>query len=269
MLSGHSTAATVTSGAAEEAGAHLRCYAGGPAAAARLPLSLKLVLVVLFVPQELSFFLRDLRLTFERLMLIILTPVVTVRLVRKVASGNYRFVTSDLFVPLAARRTFVGRAVTYDTEYALHHSGPVVLEFLITYASTRILLSGHGQALLFINVLCVLIVMDAALDTATGTYITRELSPQITGYSDLRYNSDMYRLGLLRAMGPLEPPILFLTSQVSSALCCRFPLGFDGEVFASRARLLAKESRLRTGHSHSLNCVHGLYGRLLEGSPGF
>ena len=148
-----------------------------PCCSAQLPLSLKLVLVVLFVPQELSFFLGDLRLTFERLLLILLTPVVAVRLVQKVASGNYRFVASDLFVPLAARWMFVGPAVTYDPGYALHHSGPVVLEFLITYGSTRILLSGHGQALLFINMLCVLIVlvvMDAAFDTATGTYITRE-----------------------------------------------------------------------------------------------
>ncbi len=189
----------------------MRWYASGHAEA-QLPLSLKLVLAVLFVPQELSFFLGDLKLTFERLLLILLTPVVAVRLVQKVASGNYRFVASDLFAPLAALWMFVGPAVTFDPGYALQHSGPVVLEFLIAYGSTRILLSGHGQALLFINMLCVLIVlvvMDAAFDTATGTYITREACSQITGYSDLRYNSDMYRLGLLRAMGPIEHPILF------------------------------------------------------------
>lgn len=221
MSGGRATAAIMANGVVEDEETQARFYADGHAEV-RLPLLLKLVLLVLFIPQELSFFLGDLRLTFERLLLIMMTPVVVARLIQKVGSGRYRFVASDLFVPLAALWMFVGPAVTYDTGYAIHHSGPVVLEFLITYASTRILLSEHGQALLFINMLCVLVVfvvIDAAFDTAAGTYITRELCAQVTGYSDVRYNADMFRLGLLRAMGPLEHPILFgFTSAIAFIL---------------------------------------------------
>jgi hypothetical protein len=184
----------------------------GYAAVPGIPISLKLIALVLFIPPELSFFVGELRFTVERLVLILLTPLVLIQLARKLTSRDYCFVWSDVFVPLAAFWMFLGPAITYDIVYALHHSGPVVLEFLITYASTRILLAGHGQALRFINLLCILIalvVLDAALDTASGMYLTRELFGRITGFFPLYYNPDLYRLGFLRAMGPIDHPILF------------------------------------------------------------
>lgn len=184
----------------------------GDRATPLLPLPLKVIALVLFLPQELSFFIGDLRLTAERLVLIILTPVILVQLLQRLTLRNYRFVASDLFVPLAAFWMFLGPVVTYDAEYSLHHSGPVVLEFLITYASTRVLLSQHGQAVRFVNMLCVLIAfvaMDGVLDTLSGRYITRELCGQFSSYGGMPYNADLYRLGFLRATGPVEHPILF------------------------------------------------------------
>jgi hypothetical protein len=262
------TAAILTSGMIDDDTTQQRRHSARHAAA-KVPLSLKLILLVLFVPPELSIFFGDLRFTLERLLLILLTPFVTVRLVQKVASGDYRFVASDLFVPLAALWMFVGPAVTYDMGYALHHSGPVVLEFLITYASTRVLLSGHGQALLFINMLCVLIVfvvMDAALDTATGTYITRELSSHVTGYLDFRINSDLYRLGLLRAMGPIEHPILFgFTCAISFMLSIAVKIRWRGFCIAGSALGLLLSLSSAPQQCTIMGLALLIYGRVLAG----
>src|SRR5215831_8083520 len=73
----------------------------------KLPLALKLVLLALFLPQELSFYIADLRMTLERLLLLILAPIVFARLFRKMGHGRYRFVASDLFVPLTALWMFI------------------------------------------------------------------------------------------------------------------------------------------------------------------
>jgi hypothetical protein len=253
MLGGQFTAATMTSGAAEDTGRDLRCYSGGRAKA-RLPLSLKLVLVVPFVRRELSLFFGELRLTFERSLLILLTPVVMGQLVEKVASGIYRFVASDLFFLPAVLWMLVGPAVTYGAEYVLHYSGPVVLEFLITYASTRILLPGHGQTLLFINMLCMLIelaVMDAAFDTATGTYITRELSRLPAA---ARSGTILTCIGL-DAFAPWAQSSTrySLVSRAPSALCCLLPSIFDGEVFALWAARWACFSPCRQLRNNALS----------------
>jgi hypothetical protein len=194
-----------------DAGMDLAVLSGGRDTT-RLPLPLIVIALCLFVPQELSFFVGDLRFTVERLVLIVLTPAIFAALLQKLACRNCRFVVADLFVPLAAFWMFLGPAVTFDVEYSLRHSGPIVLEFLITYASTRVLLSGHGMALRFIDVLSILIAfvaMDAVFDTLSGAYVTRELCARITGYGMVHYNADSYRLGMLRAMGPMEHPILF------------------------------------------------------------
>jgi hypothetical protein len=177
-----------------------------------LSIALKLILFSLFVPVELSFFIGGLRLTVTRLIFIILIPIVFARLGQKAMLGNYRFVASDLFVPLATVWMFVGPTVTQGLDDALAHSGPVALEYLIGYMSTRVLLLGNDDPLRFVGLTCLTIsfvVADALLDTVTGRYFTHELSQQITGFNYGGYSEDSYRFGLLRASGPLEHPILF------------------------------------------------------------
>jgi hypothetical protein len=178
---------------------------------AKLPLPLKIVLALLFLPQELSLFFGDLRLTPERLFLLLLTPIVVIRLGQKIAAGRYRFIASDLFAFIAAIWMFLGPTIVGDFGEALRHSGPVALEYLISYLATRTLLAQRGQALAFASWLCFIIsivAIDGLVDTATGRYTTRELLGQFTGYTDLSYAFDLYRFGLLRATGPVEHPIL-------------------------------------------------------------
>jgi hypothetical protein len=179
-----------------------------------LSLALKLILLALFVPVELSFFLLGLRLTVTRLILLMLVPVVIARMTQKIAVGQYRFVASDLFIVMASLWMFIGPAVTNGFADALEHSGPVALEYMMAYMSTRILLSGTDDSLRFVEILCMMIslaALDATLDSFTSRYITHEILGGITGMQYIGYNSDNYRYGLLRAAGPLEHPILFGT----------------------------------------------------------
>lgn len=181
---------------------------------ARLPLAMKFVLLSWFLPEGLSFFIAGMRLNVIRVIFLVLTPVVFARFVAKVSSGRYRFVLSDLFVPLSAFWMFLGPAVIYGIGDSLAHSGPVVLEYLIAYMVTRVMLEENGQALAFISMLCAVIAgicLDALMDTLTGRYFTREIVTAITGFQK-EWNGgweDAFRFGLLRAAGPIEHPILF------------------------------------------------------------
>lgn len=174
--------------------------------------TLKLILLTLFIPPELSFYIAGLRLTSTRVIFIVLTPMVMSRFFQNVGLGGYRFVASDLFVLLTGFWMFVGPTVTYDFADTLVHSGPVALEYITAYMATRVLLTDDEDPLRFVNLLCLLIsvISIAGLaDTISGQYFIRELCGQISGYYAFAYNEDRYRFGLERASGTLEHPILF------------------------------------------------------------
>jgi hypothetical protein len=176
------------------------------------PWSLKLVVATTFLPEGLSFFLFDLRLTATRVILLLLTPVLVMRAGQLLASGRYRFVLSDLLVPLAGVWMFLAPAQVVGTDLALRHSGPIALEFCIAYLATRILLAEHGQALSLATTLCGVITIVALLgllDPLTGTYVVRQLVGSLTGHWRLCDGPGCFRYGLLRATGPMEQTILY------------------------------------------------------------
>lgn len=179
----------------------------------KLPLSLKLIILSLFLPDQLSIFIAGLRLTEVRLVLLFLTPLVFLHLIKQFQSGRYRFVLSDLFVALTSLWMFVGPAVTDGFVESFVHSGPTVLEFLIAYMSTRLLLSKPNLALAFVNMLCIVLAvvgLTGLLDAATGDFFIRKLIAQFgIPAHEWIINQDSFRFGLRRAAGPLEHPILF------------------------------------------------------------
>jgi hypothetical protein len=181
---------------------------------AKLPLSMKFILLSWYLPEGMSFFIAGMRLNVIRVVFLVLTPVVFSRFASKVSSGRYRFVWSDLFVPAAGFWMFLGPAVIYGVADSLAHAGPVVMEYLIAYMVTRVLLPENGQALAFISMLCAVICgicIDALMDTLTAHYFTRDLLSSITGFVKPSGGGeeDSFRFGLLRAAGPAEHPILF------------------------------------------------------------
>lgn len=184
--------------------------------AVKMPLALTMIVVGLFIPQELSFYLFGLRLTVVRFLFLLLVPVLVAKAAGRLSAGRLRILPSDLLVIMTGFWLIYAPANLDGLALALNHAGPTALEFCIGYMSTRILLSERGQALQFANLLCRAISVVAllgALDPLTNHFLVRDLAGQI-GEPNVRLldwlaNPDAYRLGLMRAMGPIEHPILF------------------------------------------------------------
>ena len=206
------------------------------------PWPLKLVVATMFLPEGLSFFLFDLRLTATRVILLLFTPVLVMRAGRHLTSGGYRFVISDLLVPAAGVWMFLAPTQIVGADLALRHSGPIALEFCIAYLATRTLLVEQGQALSLATMLCGVIAIIALLgllDPLTGTYAVRKLVGSLTGHWRMCDGPGCFRYGLLRATGALEQTILY-------ALACGIGL------------LLALGAEIRWRRSTILACTLGL-----------
>lgn len=242
---------------------------------AAAPLSTKLIIFSLFLPEGLSFYVLGLRLTVTRLIFLVVTPVLIVRLARSLSSGRYRFVFSDLFVPLTGIWMFLAVSLSQSADIALRHAGPEVLEICIGYMATRFLLTNHGQALSFANLLCVAIAVVALvglLDPLTGHILVHEWAHRLTGYENawsVAGREGLYRFGFLRARGPLEQPLLF-------GLVCSIGLflALSGRVRARGFVIISCGAGLLAAGESSpvLALVVGLglllYGRMLAGYSG-
>jgi hypothetical protein len=182
-------------------------------AGAALPLSLRLIVVTAFLPEGLSFFIAGLRLTLARLILVLLTPYLVIRIGRRLASGRYRFVAADSLVLAAGFWMFLAPAQMDGLTVALRHTGPIAVEFCGAYLAARFLLREHEDALALVNLLCLTIAVVAMLgllDSLSGTHVIRGLVTSMTGYTlDVWQRPIELRFGIVRAMGPLEHPILY------------------------------------------------------------
>ena len=166
--------------------------------------------ILVFLPQELSFYIADFRLTLARLLLIFLTPVLVLHFGLSLASGRRHIVPADLLIASASIWMIAAPTIVFDLGYALHHAAPLAVEFCGSYVATRILLSQRGQALRFIEFLCHAIGIVALLalpDALTGTPFIHDVLAKITGYHE-PYSLE-YRLGIFRSTGPIDHPILF------------------------------------------------------------
>lgn len=187
-------------------------------AVTRLPVVLKCIALLLFLPEEASFTVAGLRLTAIRLLFLLLTPGVLIKLAKKVAAGRYRFVLSDAFVLLAAFWMFIGPANVVGTSQAISHGGPTALEFCIGYFATRGFLSEHWQACAFVDLLCRVIAIVALLgllDPLTHRFLIRDLVSMVTHYQKCNnpacvgFYDGLTRYGIVRATSTLEHPIGF------------------------------------------------------------
>jgi len=169
---------------------------------------------LLFIPIELSFYLSGFRFTSARLILLIGVPVAAIAGLKKMVGGRYRFVIPDLFVALTAFWMILAPANVEGLEAALTHAGPDVLELCGAYLLTRFLFNDPGEVVEFSILLsrviaCVAII--GMLEELPGYYVIHTVARQLTGFggADLNEWPARYRLGLLRATGTIEHPILY------------------------------------------------------------
>ncbi len=181
-------------------------------------LYLKLLMAALFLPEGLSFFVGDFRLSAARVLLIILSITAASRLSRRINTSNFVFVPSDMMA-LAAGIWMVLAAVATGGFAGLKGAGIAAIEFTCAYFVFRILLGPVNSSVRLIQFSCklmVLAVVVALLDPLTGKLFTYDFVKGITGYTIaglegplVALNTAVFRNGLVRAMGPFEHSILF------------------------------------------------------------
>jgi hypothetical protein len=190
----------------------------------RAPFVPSLVVVAAFLPEAFGFFVGDFRLTPVRLALLLATPIVLFQ--SRSPSKNHRRPISDLLVPLTSLWSIVAITHVVGLGTGLKSGGVSALEFWMPYAVMRYLLRDKGQVHRVVRLFCIVAGITGLLgllDTFASYYVLRDGLARLTGYSfyggshpvDLSVN---YRLGLLRAMGPLDGPELFGTAMCYALL---------------------------------------------------
>lgn len=206
------------------------------AAAKIAPLFPAALVVAIFVPEPLSFYVFDFRLTVARAILLILLPFTILVYGKLVVSAQYKFALSDLAVPLALSWMIVAPANTDGLEAGLKSGGVIALEFCGAYAVARCLLNDGDDARAIARLFCILAGVAGflgLLDQFVGNSVFRDELAHLTGYQF--YHPDkgppIYRLGLLRSQGPLEHPILYGIAMCFGLLLARH-LEWTGRWFA-------------------------------------
>jgi hypothetical protein len=188
----------------------------GGTSSVKVPLVLVLIALTVFLPEEASFYFGATRMTICRLLLLLIAPAILFRFVQLTVRGNYRFVWSDLLVPVTGLWMFVGPYEMEGFDKTLVFSGTMALEFCIPYMATRVFLSERGQAVALVRILCIAIAtigLLAIFDEPARRFAVREFVGSLTGYHKEGINYDILMRGFLfRAASTLEHPILLGTA---------------------------------------------------------
>src|SRR5262249_27071598 len=139
----------------------------------------------LFLPEGLSFFIGDFRLSTARLLLIILSISATVSFFRRVTTRSLVCVPSDV-IALAAGIWMILAAIATGGMTGLKGGGVLVLEFTGAYYVVRYLLGPVDSSVRVIRFSCkllIIVVGVALLDPMTGKLFTYEAVKGLTGYA--------------------------------------------------------------------------------------
>jgi O-antigen ligase len=194
---------------------------------------LKLFMAAVFLPEGLSFFIGDFRLSPVRALLLVLLITATLRFFRKVNARGFVRVPSDLVAGFAAIWIVLAGSVTDGLAIGLKSGSVLALEFTGTYYVFRHLLGPINSSTRLIRFSCMLIIIVvglALLDPLTQRLFTHNFVNALTGYIKEAYDlgsESIFRNGLVRAMGPLEHSILFaaVCTWFGTLALCTFPLG--------------------------------------------
>lgn len=179
---------------------------------------LKLLLVTIFLPEGLSFFVGDFRLSVARVLIFGASIAAISRLSQRASKRAVVCVPSDILAPLAGAWMILA-ATAADGLTGLKGAGIEAITFTGAYLTFRYLLGPVDSSVRLARFSCklmILIVGIALLDPLNDKLFTYEFTKGITGYVKPGYEDALaqkaetfYRDGVVRAMGPLEHSILF------------------------------------------------------------
>lgn len=180
---------------------------------------LKMLMIAVFLPEGLSFFIADYRFSPERTLLIIVSIVVIARVSGRTGTPGSVRVPSDVIALIAGIWMIVASLATGGVSSGFKGGTAQALEFCGGYYAFRYLLGSRDSSVRLVRFFCKLIIVVIAvalLDPLTGQLFAYEYVKGLTGYVKLAYemakdsqSESIYRDGLVRAMGSLEHSILF------------------------------------------------------------
>ena len=184
----------------------------------KTPLALALLTILAFLPEASGFFVFGIRFTPTTAAAVILLPSALISFAGVATSGRYRFVASDLLMLLTLVWMIAAPATVDGLARALQ-TAVRGAELVVPYALMRFVPRGKEQVHATVRLFCIVAAIAGLLgilDTVTGHYVLRSTLASITGYEFYNpeattaadYNN-LHRLGLLRAEGPLDHPIMF------------------------------------------------------------
>ena len=190
--------------------------------ASKWPLLLLSILLFSFlVPREFHFSLGSLQLNISRVWLLFLVPYVLFNII---FLKPFKWSRVDFFAICIFLWPFIAFSVTSGFLVALESGGVLFLETAIPYFLTRIAIRDYASLKsLSIKVLfCItILVLLAVPESITGKFFVHDFSASITG--NPFFYSISRRLGLWRAMGPMDHPII-LGTICSSGLLIAYAL---------------------------------------------
>jgi hypothetical protein len=176
----------------------------------QLPMWITILAVcVIIVPDDLSIYIGHLRLSFARVMLIIVAPFVAARFLNIASRPRPGFLLTDALVLFAGLWMIFAASMTDGLAQALPNSGADALELVIPYFIGRTFLTDEARLIVLAQELSVLIAavgILASLDTVTGHYVLHDAAAQVT--RDIRAYQYDVRYGVIRAAGTFPHPIL-------------------------------------------------------------
>jgi hypothetical protein len=172
-------------------------------------------MATLFLPEGLSFFIGDFRLTVARILLMILSATAVLRW----ASGPLQIrLLSDVTALATAVWMLIAATITGGFD-GLKGAGIAAIEFTGCYYAFRYSLGSINSSVRVMRFSCkvvAIVIVVALLDPLTGKLFTYELVKQLTGYAKPQVDGalamhaeTLFRDGLIRATGPLEHSIMF------------------------------------------------------------
>lgn len=153
-------------------------------------------------------------ITFVTIGLCLAAPMMLRALVGKFVSGGGQFVASDFFVIASTIWIFWSCYVHLGPAGLVGNGGLAAIQFLLGYLTARVFFGSPAGLDVFVGVLkpVVLVVLGLALlETASGSNIVGNFAASIfpRGHVDpMQAGTVAYRMGLVRARGPIEHPIL-------------------------------------------------------------
>jgi hypothetical protein len=190
--------------------------AAQPSRTAAVPLTLTLIAVTMWLPEESSFNVGGFRMTIVRALMLLIAPYTIFQFVQMFSKPGYRFVWADVLVPILCVWMIVAPAIAENLDRGLVFGGVGALETFVPYMAMRSL-THHGQALKIVKTLLYaisLVGLLALLDWTTNEWFIRNLASKITGYSKVLEGHAIWfdwRFGFVRATSTVEHPILLGT----------------------------------------------------------